>query len=251
MIYESDRNMGLGSVKRPSAWITELPAQKKAYHAIQMNDVALLSDAISEGADLHNLIRPLLPEAAGGQRITLCEYLLSRGAQVNFPNSQKQTATYLAAQSGKKELLELLISQGADASKSDAWGTTPLMTATFHGHASCVEFLIACGASVNDRDAEGLSVLGHVRHGRSAMAWKRRRSIHELRGFFSDGVLSQDALEEALEEDFELLRSQEEQFDRIKRALVQSGAIDCQTTVPVLTFPKKEQHNERKSRVSS
>ena len=239
MIYESDRNMPLGKPRNSYPWANDRPSQQQACLAIQMGDIELLRRALAQGADLHHPIRPLLVEAAQRGQVTLAEYLLHRWVQVNFQNSLGETAILFAAQTGNLRMLRLLASYGGDIHLRDRFGTTPLMQATFHGHLDAIAFLVERGADCNARNQDGLSVLGHARQGRAAWDWKRKRGLRAERDRTPNAIYSSEEVARHLEQDFECLKSLDEQYRRIQTYLASHGATNCKTPVRLLTLPKQ------------
>jgi ankyrin repeat protein len=240
MIYESDRNMPMSSVRNSYPWESQLGLQERACRAIEMENPELLLAAISDGAEIHHPVRPLLVEAAQRNKFSPVAQLLDMGAEVNRGDTNGVTALLVAAKCGNSDLIELLVKAGADINLSDKWKTTPLMEAVFHGHFGAVKLLIKKCAEVNAKNDEGLSVLAHVRHGRAAWEWARRRSHRSWRDTTSYRLLGDQEVREYLESDFASIQALDQLYQEIGAYLVLAGAIDCRTPIPFLTFPKKE-----------
>ena len=95
---------------------------------------------------------------------------LAAGTDVNARDSIGETPLYLAARSGRKEIVELLIAKGADVNeKDDFYGTTPLHWAAVYGHKEIAELLIGEGAEVNAMD----------NFGRTPLHWAKRKKHKE------------------------------------------------------------------------
>jgi ankyrin repeat protein len=69
---------------------------------------------------------PLLHKAVIGGRVKVVRELLSRGADVNATNLEKQTALHLAVRDPWPEVINLLIQYKADVNARDERGKTPL-----------------------------------------------------------------------------------------------------------------------------
>ncbi|EAX92875.1 ankyrin repeat protein, putative [Trichomonas vaginalis G3] len=81
--------------------------------------------------------------------LPLCEYLLSKGADINAKNELGETCLFSAANYGNAELIEFLISHGADVNARNDNKCTPLFEAANKNNKEAIECLIAHGADVN------------------------------------------------------------------------------------------------------
>jgi ankyrin repeat protein len=86
---------------------------------------------IAAGAKLNPTdaqVNPLL-FAVSRRYVPMIEPLLSRGADVNWKNSQGQTPLMAAELGGSPEVVRLLIAKGADLNAKDSSGRTALSVA--------------------------------------------------------------------------------------------------------------------------
>jgi ankyrin repeat protein len=239
MIYESDRNMPLQRIRESYPWAKELPFQEKARIAIRQGDARLLAEALLDGAEMNRAERPLLVQAVSYGHREIALYLMAKGALVGLATPYGETALHAAAQIGHERLIEDLLADGAIVNAADLTGTTPLMLAAFHGHMEATALLVEASADLEARDQEGAGVLAHVRNGRAALEWKRRRSLREMRDQVAMGRASFSDLDDLILQDFEWMRSMDQKYGEIRAYLVSMGATDCGTPVDWLTIPKK------------
>ncbi|EAY08094.1 hypothetical protein TVAG_497170 [Trichomonas vaginalis G3] len=88
-------------------------------------------------------------ESPGFNLIPLCEYLLSKGADINAKNKLGQTCLFIAASYGNAQLIEFLISHGADVNARDDFMNTPLFEAANSKNKEAIECFLAHGFDVN------------------------------------------------------------------------------------------------------
>jgi hypothetical protein len=241
MIYESDRNMPLSTVRDSYEWENQLNKQEQACRAIEMLNPALMLSAIREGADIHHPVRPLLVEAARRDKYTAVGHLLDLGADANFADKNGMTAMAGAAKCGNSAVIELLHKSGAVIDPIDRWGTTPLMEAAFHGHLNSANVLVDRGANVNSKNTEGMSVIAYVRHGRAAWERLRTRSHRDWRDLWSRFRLDPEEIQEHYDEDFACVQALDQLYQEIGNYLLEKGAVDCKTAIPFFSFPKEEE----------
>jgi hypothetical protein len=86
--------------------------------------------------------------AAGGGHTEIVKIFLERGAIIDAPNIDQDTALHLAALNGHIATLELLLAQGASIEGMNRSGHTPLHCAATKGHKETVEFLLEQGANI-------------------------------------------------------------------------------------------------------
>ena len=89
-----------------------------------------------------------------------CEWLLTRGANVNKRDSFGATPLYWAAWKGQKETFKLLIENNADIHLEDEMGETALYWATRNGHYTIAKQLCELGAKATVKETSNKSILG-------------------------------------------------------------------------------------------
>ncbi|KAI6659233.1 hypothetical protein LOD99_14906 [Oopsacas minuta] len=74
---------------------------------------------------------------------------------INADISGGRAAIHFASDYGQKDVCEYLLSKGADVNKVDKHGITPLLAAIWEGHLEVCELLIAKGAQKNGTTPDG------------------------------------------------------------------------------------------------
>lgn len=97
---------------------------------------------------------PLYLAAEKGQ-VETCQYLLSRGADINHRNLSDETALWIALAFRHHEVATLLVNSGADVNLTDDRGESPLMLAVRDEDTEMIQTLISKGADVNHRVSGG------------------------------------------------------------------------------------------------
>lgn len=105
----------------------------------------------------------LLAVAAAGD-VGACRLHLSRGADVNYRNSDGKTALINAAFKGHLEVCVVLLAVGASVHTAGYGGRTALHMAASHGHAAICELLLDSGAVIEEKSNGGITPL----HGASS-----------------------------------------------------------------------------------
>jgi ankyrin repeat protein len=84
------------------------------------------------------------------------QYLLDRGADINFQNKYNRTPLFMAVFYGHVEYVRMLLKRGAKTNTHDTtFGNTPLHWAVRKGNIQVVRLLLEHGADVNLRDNRG------------------------------------------------------------------------------------------------
>ena len=87
------------------------------------------------------------------------QILVANGANVNAKNQFGNSALYLAAMTGKADLVQFLLKKGARANQPNRNGRSALDAAANLGHAPVVRILLGKGANANAKDINGVTVL--------------------------------------------------------------------------------------------
>jgi ankyrin repeat protein len=113
---------------------------------------------------------PLHVAATEGQ-LSVAQFLLGSGADVQARNSVQATPLQLAANAGHKGLVELFLQKGARVDAVNSSDMTALHFAAIKGYLSIVESLVNHKADVNAKDSKGATPLhGAVGNGFKAIA---------------------------------------------------------------------------------
>lgn len=81
--------------------------------------------------------------------VEVCEYLISKGADVHTRTCEEETALHIAASAGKLDVCTCLLAHGAEVIARDVAKSTPLWSAAIRGHFAVCDLLLAHGADVN------------------------------------------------------------------------------------------------------
>ena len=81
---------------------------------------------------------------------SLCEYLLSHGADINSKSPYGETAIHNAVLENCKEIVELLIIHGIEINVKNDYNVTPIDIAATHKDNELAEILISNGADISD-----------------------------------------------------------------------------------------------------
>jgi ankyrin repeat protein len=130
----------------------------------EAEEVRRIRAMIKDSPDLINAVdsqsgnTPLYAAATKGQ-LTVAEFLLANGANVDAKAQNGWTPLQAAAIKGHKAIVELLLTYKANIQAADAVGSTALVLAAEHGFKNVVEVLLAHGADVNAQTTSGDSPL--------------------------------------------------------------------------------------------
>ncbi len=111
----------------------------------------LLANGANVDAKDQNGRTPLLSAASGGHK-ALVELLLANKANIKAADPGGRTALHLAAEHGFKNVAEVLLAHGADIDAQIRFGGTPLVLAAINGFTSVAALLLSRGANP---DAQG------------------------------------------------------------------------------------------------
>lgn len=106
----------------------------------------------------------LLQLAADGGHPEIAEYLIARGAEVNYQNEHRPSALHFAAKKGDAAMVAALVKAGADVNlRAVGAGPTALQEAVIHGHRDVADLLLKAGAKPNFFTDVGLGQLDRMR----------------------------------------------------------------------------------------
>ncbi len=89
--------------------------------------------------------RALLDASRAGAR-HMVEFLLSKGADPNYPGHKGAKPLHYAAQKGRLDIIRMLLEKGARADAKDSHGRTPVQLATEAGHYDAVVLMLREGS---------------------------------------------------------------------------------------------------------
>ena len=111
--------------------------------AVEKNDTEMVEALLQLGhkPDLGGIVIPLALAARNGNN-RIVELLLGRGANVNEPGEEGETALMWAANTGRLDILKRLIDAEADIQQKDRGGGDALSYAISGQHVPTIEFLL-------------------------------------------------------------------------------------------------------------
>lgn len=96
-----------------------------------------------------------LHKAAVEGHLSVVEFLVGAGADLEARDGEGNTALYLAAWHGHLAVVKYLVGLGVDVNATRNSGLTALHGAAWHGSLAVVQFLLGAGADVNATDNKG------------------------------------------------------------------------------------------------
>ena len=140
----------------PANSLIQQSPQSSLWDAAMSGDVAALSTAIEEGADVNALDvrenpngRRALNWAASYNHVDAIQILLANGAEINAVNRTGFTPLHHAAEESSPDAARVLIEAGADVNLPNNAGETPLERARREGHKEVASLLEKAGAKEN------------------------------------------------------------------------------------------------------
>lgn len=111
--------------------------------------------------NLINAREPILSSAIDyTKNPQIIQYLIEKGAGVNFPHNLNYAPLYTALINGSLEIAELLVKAGADVNETDDLGRTALFLAAENCNSGkIIRYLVKRGANVNARTDSGSTPL--------------------------------------------------------------------------------------------
>lgn len=101
----------------------------------------------------------MLITAAKKGRLNFCQILVEKGADINLKNKAGRTALYEALANKHSRVGDYLIQQGATVDIQDENGDTELITAAKNGRLKYCQFLVARGANISLTNKAGRTAL--------------------------------------------------------------------------------------------
>ena len=133
--------------------------QTHLFTAVTNGNTQVAERILSQGfsANLSRGDSTLLSLAVVGQRLSMVQLLLIRGADTQTQNLRGDTPLHLAAGLPNGDITRLLILAGAQTGVRNQLGLTPLLIASAQGVAESVRHLLFAGADPNDLTPQGVS----------------------------------------------------------------------------------------------
>ncbi|CAG2220102.1 TNKS [Mytilus edulis] len=103
--------------------------------------------------------------AAGYNRVTVVDFLLTHGADMHAKDKGGLDPLHNACSYGHYEVTELLIKHGADVNVADLWKFTPLHEAAAKGKLEICKLLLKHGADATKKNKDGNTPLDLVKEG--------------------------------------------------------------------------------------
>jgi ankyrin repeat protein len=133
--------------------------------AIVRGDILAVRRLVEEGADPDTPIvsgehkaTPLIKASGAGKR-DIVRYLISKGAKVNAPTTDGDTALMEAVKGGYDDVVTLLLAAGADVKARDARGNSAFSLAMFGAQLELADVLLAHGAKIDEVSSYGITPL--------------------------------------------------------------------------------------------
>ena len=121
-----------------ATWIGDLDGVKAA---VENGADIEEREGFSEGTALHY--------ACFYGYLSITDYLIQRGAEVNSRDLYGYLPIHYACENGHLDIVNLLTSKGSDLTTNDD-GDTPLDIASRYGHTGVTEYLMQCGAEAGN-----------------------------------------------------------------------------------------------------
>lgn len=100
--------------------------------------------------------------AAESSHLSVIEYLIKCGVDVDCFCDNGQTILHFACRRGWLQVVKSAVSKGCNLNAKDFIGRTPLMVAVDNAHSSVVEYLIECGAGEECCDEDNWLLLKYA-----------------------------------------------------------------------------------------
>jgi ankyrin repeat protein len=139
--------------------------------AAMRNNLVIVRQLLTAGADVNNPNRPLL-EALQNGAAEVALALLTAGAKIDVHDNSYRSPLHFAASCGALDALKKLLDGGADINARDSQGQTPLHYAAQNNGVLATELLLARGAAKDIEDVKGRTALSFAREKKNAQLIK-------------------------------------------------------------------------------
>ena len=137
---------------------------QEIYEAVKNNDLAgvqkILDRDPAQIKARDNLGNTPLHTVAIAGSVTIAEFLLSKGADINAVNDQLAAPLHVAIDNRQEGVAILLIEKGADINLQDLAGNTALHRTSYSNNARIAGMLVARGAGLETRNKNNYTPLG-------------------------------------------------------------------------------------------
>jgi ankyrin repeat protein len=127
-----------------------------------VEDQKIVGMLISAGAKVNGRESRAMYAAISHDKISMVEYLLDKGADVNSMDSTGSRPLEDAVSYGRLDIAKLLISRGADVNAKGKLDRTPLHNALINGNLEIIEYLVSKGADINAGGRDGETPLDYA-----------------------------------------------------------------------------------------
>lgn len=144
------------------ATVTSLTSAMDMAELLKLNDELLtasktgqleeVKSLLEQGASVNHLQESTgsssLAVAAQENKISVVEYLIEKGANVNVRDASGGTALFGPATNGFVKMATILVENGLDVNSVDSTGFTALHYASYRGRSSMVDYLVGLNGTV-------------------------------------------------------------------------------------------------------
>ena len=129
------------------------------YDAARMGDLKRVTLLVGQGVDKNQVGGPYgqsaLDIATEENHLTVVEYLVEQGADMEKENMNGNTSLLYASEQGHVEVTRYLLQQGANRDKANKNGCTSLHFAAQNNQLETAKLLMVYGADLNARNEDG------------------------------------------------------------------------------------------------
>ena len=136
---------------------------------VESGNLNLVGGSLRE-TQIQNLPNQLLEAAVIENSAHAANFMLEKGADVNYKNAKGEPMVLIAAKEGYDKCLKVLIRAGADLNLPNTRNQTALSSAVDQNNPKCLDFLIKAGADVNRRNGLHTALMGAIIDGHEKCA---------------------------------------------------------------------------------